>query len=126
MIWIPTIELIEIIYEKQIGIPVEYTNKQQLESALDTLKWGLPFKNTELTIWEKAAILMRNIVQFHVFVDGCKRIGIHTVYIFLKKNGINLVPNDPEEIFRFPMAVVKGELSIEQMQEWFKINCKIL
>ncbi len=97
-----------------------------MESALDTLKWGLPFKNTELTIWKKAAILMRNIVQFHVFVNGCKRIGIHTVYIFLKKNGIDLVPNDPEEIFRFPMAVAKGELSIEQMQEWFKINCKIL
>ena len=47
-------------------------------------------------------------------------------YIFLKKNGFNLAPDDPEEIFRFPMAVVKGELSIEQMQKWFKKNCKIL
>lgn len=126
MIWIPTIELIEVIYEKQIGIPVQYANKQQLESALDTLKLGLPFKNTELSIWEKAAILFRNIVQFHVFVDGCKRVGIHTVYIFLRKNGINLSPDDPEEIFRFPMAVAQEELSLEQMQEWLKKNSKIL
>ncbi|MHA1718813.1 MAG: Fic family protein [Promethearchaeota archaeon] len=81
MIWIPTIELIEIIYEKQIRIPVQYVNKQHLESALDTLKWGFPFQKTELSIWGKAAILIRNIVQFHVFADGCKRIGIHTDHI---------------------------------------------
>ena len=120
MIWIPSIALIEIIYKKQIGIQVKYSHKEHLESALDFLKWGHPFSQSETSIWEKVAILMRNIVQFHVFVDGCKRIGIHLCYLFLRKNGYLLNPQDPEEIFRFPMAVAKGELSPAEIEKWFK------
>lgn len=99
-------------------------NKQHLETALDILTWGHPFQSEPLSIWEQAAISMRNIVQFHVFIDGCKRIGIHTTYIFLRKNGYTLEPKDPEEIYKFPLAVSKGELSLEQIQKWFKQNSK--
>jgi len=120
VIWIPTLSLIEIIYEKQIGMRVRYSHKEYLESALDFLKWGHPFSQEEASIWEKVAVLMRNIVQFHVFLDGCKRIGIHLTYIFLRKNGYLLNPKDPEEIFRFPMAVAKGELPLEEIEKWFK------
>ncbi len=120
MIWIPSLPLIEIIYEKQIGISVRYSHKEYLESALDFLKWGHPFSQNETSIWDKVAVLIRNIVQFHVFIGGCKRIGIHLSYVFLRKNGYLLNPQDPEEIFRFPMAVAKGELSLEEIENWFK------
>lgn len=121
--WYPTIELIEIIFEKQIGSKVQYANKQNLESALDMIKWGMP-SQPPLNIWEKTGILMRNIVQFHVFADGCKRIGIHISYIFLRKNGYVLEPPDPEEMFRFPMNVAKGKFSLSEITQWFKINSK--
>ncbi|MHA1673886.1 MAG: type II toxin-antitoxin system death-on-curing family toxin [Promethearchaeota archaeon] len=120
MIWIPSLPLIEILYEKQIGISVRYSHKEYLESALDFLKWGHPFLQNETSIWEKVSVLMRNIVQFHVFIDGCKRIGIHLSYIFLRKNGYLLNPQDPEEVFRFPMAVAKGDLSLKEIENWFK------
>ncbi|MCF2139228.1 MAG: type II toxin-antitoxin system death-on-curing family toxin [Candidatus Lokiarchaeota archaeon] len=122
--WIPSIELIEIIYEKQIGIPVQYDNMQHLESALDMCKWGIPYKEKQLSVYEGAAILMRNITQFHVFVDGCKRMGILISYIFLRKNGFLLEPQDPEEIFLFPMAVARGKLSLKEIQSWFELHCK--
>ena len=122
MIWIPSTSLIEIIYQKQLGNLPRYSHKEHLESALDFLKWGHPFSQKETSIWEKTAILMRNIVQFHVFIDGCKRMGIHLSYLFLRKNGYLLNPQDPEEIFRFPMAVAKGELSLEDIENWFKMN----
>lgn len=120
--WYPTIELIEEIYVQQLNLPIIYINKQHLETALDILKWGYPFSSEPMLIWEQAAILMRNIVQFHVFHDGCKRIGIHICYIFLRKNGYLLAPPDPEEIFRLPMAVAKGDLTLEQINIWFKEN----
>lgn len=121
--WYPTIELIEVIFEKQIGYKVQYANKQNLESALDMIKWGIP-SQPPLTIWEKTGILMRNIVQFHVFADGCKRIGIHITYIFLRKNGYLLEPQDPEEMFHFPMNVSKGKLSLSEITRWFQIRSK--
>ena len=124
MTWIPSIELIEIIYEQQLGMKVRYSNKQYLESALDLVKWGFPFKDSEMSIWEKAAILMRNIVQFHVFVDGCKRMGIHVAYVFLRKNGWLMELNDPEEMFRFPMSVAAGTLTLKEITEWFQTHSK--
>jgi len=123
--WIPTIELIELIYEKQIGIKPRYMNKQHLETALDLIKWGHPFANTDMNIWDKAAILMRNIVQFHVFVDGCKRMGIHVAYVFLRKNGYLLEPKNPEEIFRFPMDVAQGKLTLKEIAKWFQKHASL-
>ena len=121
--WYPTLELIEIIFERQLGYTVQYANKQNLESALDMIKWGIPTQ-PPLNVWKKAGILMRNIVQFHVFADGCKRIGIHLAYVFLRKNGYILAPKDPEEMFRFPMKVAQGKLSLAEMTQWFKMHSK--
>ena len=121
MTWYPSIELIEVIFEKQIGYKVQYANKQNLESALDMIRWGIPTQNP-LSIWEKAAILMRNITQFHVFADGCKRVGIQVSYIFLLKNGYLLNPKDPEEIFIFPMNVAKGILEFNDIATWFRTH----
>ncbi len=103
---------------------VRYSNKQHLESALDLVKWGFPFNVSEMSIWEKAAVLMRNIVQFYVFVDGCKRMGIHVAYIFLRKNGWVLEPEDKEEMFRFPMAVATGNLTLDEITDWFRTHSK--
>jgi len=124
VIWIPSIELIEEIFKNQIGIDPQYTHREYLETALDLMKWGHPMKNSEMSIWEQTAILMRNIVQFHVFTDGNKRIGIHITYVFLRKNGYMLDPKDPEEIFRFPMDIAQGKLSLDEIAHWYHQHAK--
>ena len=126
MTWIPSIELIETIFEEQLKRPAEYLNKNHLESALDVLHFGFPFRNEPLSIFEQAAVLMRNIVQYQVFIDGCKRIGIHVSYVFLWKNRFVVHPPDPEEMFKFPMAVAKGDLTLKYLAKWFRDNSKEL
>ncbi len=89
---------------------------------MDILHFGYPYRKDPLSLFEQVAVLMRNIVQYHVFVDGWKRIGIHICYVFLWKNGFKIQPSEPEEMFKFPMNVAKGKLPLIEIMNWFKEN----
>lgn len=69
-----------------------------LDSALNA-----PFQTfleTELypTIIEKAARLGYSLIKNHAFVDGNKRIGAHTMLVFLASNGIEVEYEDNDFI----------------------------
>ena len=74
------------------------------------------------SIWSQASLLVRNLIQFHVFVDGNKRVGIMSGYIFLFKNGWTLQPTDPEDMFNIPMQIAEGNLSLVEIALWLKQN----
>ena len=84
MVWIPSVEYIETLYEDQIEVG-DIINRQGLISTLDKTKWGIPFQDVP-TIWEKVTILYKEIIENHYFSDGNKRIGSLLAYIFLSKN----------------------------------------
>lgn len=50
------------------------------------------FNNTDLfpTIYQKAARLGFGLINNHAFIDGNKRIGAHTMLVFLELNDIEL------------------------------------
>ena len=81
--------------------------------------WGNP---ETASIWSQASLLVRNLIQFHVFVDGNKRVGIMSGYIFLFKNGWTLQPTDPEDMFNIPMQIAEGNLSLVEIALWLKQN----
>ena len=121
MVWIPSVEYIEVLIEDQIKAG-HIMNRQGLISTLDKVKWGIPFQGTP-TIWEKVTILYNDIIEYHYFSDGNKRIGSLLASIFLSKNGYEFSP-PKGDIFRITMEVAQGGIKFNEIKEWFKINSK--
>ena len=121
MVWIPSVEYIEILYEDQIKIG-RIINRQGLISTLDKVKWGIPFQDVP-TIWEKVTILYKEIIENHYFSDGNKRLGSLLAYIFLSKNGYEFFP-PKGDIFKITLEVAQGGKEFNEIKEGFKMNSK--
>lgn len=88
-----------------------------LDSALN-----LPFQTFDgqvlyPSIQQKAARLCCSLVQNHPFVDGNKRIGIHTMLVFLALNGIELLYTQ-EELISLGLSLATGELTDSDVLQW--------
>ncbi len=81
-----------------------------LESALATP--AATFENTLLhtDINEMAAAYLFHIVRNHPFIDGNKRVGIVSAFVFLALNGYEFVA-PAGDIYDFVMALAQGERS---------------
>jgi len=121
MHWIPTIEYILALFTDQIK-NAHLINRDGLISTLDKVKWGIPTQGIP-NIWDQVTILFKEIVEFHYFSDGNKRIGILLSYLFLEKNEQEFAP-PMGEIFSMTMAVAQGLKSFEEIKEWFTKHSK--
>ncbi len=121
MVWIPSIEYIEFLFEDQIKVG-KLMNRQGLISTLDQAIWGIPFQDAP-TIWDKVTILYKEIIENHYFSDGNKRIGSLLAYIFLSKNGYKFSP-PKGETYKITMDVAQGLKNFEEIREWFKMHSK--
>ena len=121
MVWIPSVDYIETLYEDQIEVG-DLINRQGLISTLDKVKWGIPFQDVP-TIWEKVTILYKEIIENHYFSDGNKRIGSLLAYIFLSKNGYEFSP-PKGDIYRITLEVAQGRIKFNEIKEWFKLYSK--
>ncbi len=119
MVWIPSVEYIIALYKKHIktGNLINYGG---LASTLDNIKYGPPvLKN--LTIWDRVTILYKEIIEYHYFSDGNKRIGVLIAFIFLQKNGYDFSP-ELGEIYDKTIQVAQRLMSFENVRQWFKDN----
>jgi death-on-curing protein len=66
---------------------------------------------------EKSAILIKDIISFHYFSDGNKRIGFIMLILFLKKNGYVLTATEDEKV-DFALSIAKGELENINIVDW--------
>jgi len=121
VVWIPSVEYIEALFNDQIKTGA-LMNRTGLISTLDKVKWGIPFQDTP-TIWDRATILYKEMIEGHYFSDGNKRIGSLLGYIFFSKNGYEFsLPKG--EVYQITMEVAQGQKKFEEIKEWFKINTK--
>ena len=100
---------------KESGGSAEIRDEGLLDSALNA-----PFQtfdDAELypTIIEKAARLGYSLIKNHAFVDGNKRIGTHTMLVFLSLNHIE-VEYDDDELIQMILGIAAGE--------WMTDNCR--
>lgn len=103
----------------QSGGSPEIRDEGLLDSALNA-----PFQTfagTELypTIIEKASRLGYSLIKNHAFVDGNKRIGAHTMLVFLTLNGIEIEYED-NDFIHLVLGIASGEISDVQLLEWLK------
>ena len=88
-----------------------------LESAL-----AAPFQNfggidAYPSLQQRAGRLADGLVNNHPFVDGNKRIGAHTMLVFLALNGIELSYTQ-EELASLFIAVASGDKGYEDVLDW--------
>lgn len=76
------------------------------------------------SIFEKAAVYIRNIVgDHHPFSDGNKRTAVTVASIFLTRNGVRLTAK-PQDLEDFVIRVATDHLGIIEIAEWLKEHTK--
>ncbi len=73
------------------------------------------------TIYEKAAVYVRNIIGDHPFSDGNKRTGITVASVFLDLNGYMMIAN-PGDLEDFAVSVATDHLDIPAIAAWLEAN----
>lgn len=65
----------------------------------------------------KAAQLGFGLIRNHPFVDGNKRIGAHTMLVFLVVNGIEL-RYEQQELIDIVLSVAAGQIDRQRLLQW--------
>jgi death-on-curing protein len=112
------LKLHEMLIAQSGGSP-EIRDEGLLESALNA-----PFQSfgdTELypSLLEKAARLGYGLIKNHPFVDGNKRIGTHTMLVFLAINHAELAYTD-EELISLILGIAAGDYDDKYLLIWLQ------
>ena len=75
------------------------------------------------TLEQKAARLGYGLIKNHAMIDGNKRIGAHTMLVFLALNGIRLQYTQ-EELYTIILDVAAGKRSQENLLTWIEAHKK--
>jgi death-on-curing protein len=75
------------------------------------------------TLFEKAAVYIRNIITEHPFGDGNKRTGITVGIQFLLHNGIPFTAKKGE-LEDFAVQVATDHLDVPAIAAWLKAHCE--
>lgn len=75
------------------------------------------------TVFEKAAVYMRNIIGDHPFSDGNKRTAVTICGIFLMRNNLRLSAA-PKELEDFAVQIATDHLDIPAIAAWLEPHCK--
>lgn len=88
-----------------------------LESAMARPQQRAAYSEPDLA--ELAAAYAFGIARNHPFIDGNKRTAAVVSELFLAKNGLKLTANNAEVVVAF-LALAAGELSEEELADWFR------
>lgn len=88
-----------------------------LQSALAAPFQSFDSADAFQSIQQKAARLAYGLVKNHPFVDGNKRIGAHTMLVFLALNGIDL-DYTQEELSEIILSVAASESGYDELLRW--------
>src|SRR3989344_526580 len=70
-------------------------------------------------VFQKAAIFLGSLVQYHVFIDGNKRTGVVSTARFLFTNKYEMIATN-KELENFVMKVAVDKLDIDTISTWLK------
>ena len=88
-----------------------------LDSALETPFQSFGGDELYPTIQAKAARLGYGLIKNHCMIDGNKRIGTHSMLVFLALNGIELKYMQ-KELYETILDVAAGKIEHEDLLQW--------
>ena len=71
------------------------------------------------SVFEKAAVYLRNIIGDHPFSDGNKRTAVTVAGVFLFRNGKRLTAS-PKELENFTVSVAADHLTVAHIADWLQ------
>ena len=89
-----------------------------LQSALARPQWLHEF-DQEAGLHRLAAAYAFGIVKNHPFIDGNKRLGLLSAYVFLRFNGWHLTATQ-SDVVRVMLELADGMLSEEEFASWLQ------
>jgi len=81
------------------------------------------FNYEEPDLPQLAAAYVAGIVKNHPFVDGNKRTGFMTGFVFLERNGLNFAAPEAEAT-QMVLALAASEITEGQLAAWLRDNVK--
>lgn len=88
-----------------------------LDSAINAPFQKFDGKDLFPTVQQKAARLCYGIIKNHAFIDGNKRIGTHTMLVFLALNGIE-IDYTQKELYQIILDLASGKLELDSLTHW--------
>lgn len=92
-----------------------------LESALSRPRNLFAYSEQTPSLAQLAAAYATGIVGDHPFVDGNKRTAFTVSITFLRLNGLQLTASKAHRVLTF-WSLAAGEISQEQLVQWFERN----
>jgi len=90
-----------------------------LSSAVNAPFAGIGDMDFYPDVIDKAAVLVRGLVQNHPFFDGNKRTGYFALRYFLELNGYSITASEDEK-YDFIMAIASGQMDVPAITAWLK------
>lgn len=92
-----------------------------LESALNAPFQSFDGIDVFPSVQQKAARLAFGLIKNHAFIDGNKRIGVHTMLVFLALNKIEL-DYTQEELSDTVLKIAAGNMDFENLLQWILLH----
>lgn len=92
-----------------------------LESALAKPQNLFLYNESTVDLAAMAASYAYGIATNHPFIDGNKRTALVVSFLFLRKNGFKVTSSEMEN-YKVFLSLAAGELSEDELAEWFRGN----
>lgn len=96
-------------------------DKNLLASAVNTPFQTFMENDLYPSIYDKAAQLCYGIANNHPFTDGNKRTALHSMYVYLIINGIDITASQ-QEVENLIINVSAGNMTNTELAEWLREN----
>lgn len=98
-------------------------DENRLKSVVEAPRQEVFGKAQYPSLFEKAAVYMRNIIGDHPFSDGNKRTAVTVGGIFLMRNNHSLIAK-PKQLEDFAVKVATNHVSIPEIAAWLENHCQ--
>jgi death-on-curing protein len=121
-IWVarPLVAMIHSAQIQEHGGSLGVRDEAMIESALSRPqnKWQY---EPEADLFTLAAACGYGLTKNHGFIDGNKRVGYMTTYVFLGLNGFDIDAAEPEVVLTM-LDLASGSLSEEHFADWLRTH----
>lgn len=105
--------------------PLNFLHEENLDYLIEVVQAEMFGEPLYPAIHDKAGLYFFSIICNHIFQDGNKRTGLEAALLFLQLNGYDLVVDDTL-LTNFTLSVASAELTLEQVQAWFRAHITAL
>ena len=112
---------LHIQLEKTFILASGIRDENLLASAVNTPFQTFMGSDLYPSLYDKAAQLCYGIANNHPFTDGNKRTALHSMYVYLIINGIDITASQ-QEVENLIINVAAGNMTNTELAEWLREN----